>query len=286
MYLHIENTVLPLRKLLIYLCLIFLSGCNSCPDTFQSTGTESSMNRGLSNDTLRVLCTEDQLHLTWQLTKEFQKCHGKIPIEIALYDWKTPIEPSSLEWYDLVLVSDIHSPNIPEECYRIKYARDGVVGIINKSNPFCNKILESGLGKQQLTYILTGVKSDGWHQDPGIVQYRPIKVFIGTEELLPCKLWMDFLGIDPDDFMGVRTASFQDMIDSIRMEPLSEGHVVRQISLSFIPELLFCCEGKPEKQVAHRFHRMGPDRGTKRVALGRIYYAQYTNHSYRDLQFR
>ena len=223
MYLHIENTVLPLRKLLIYLCLIFLSGCNSCPDTFQSTGTESSMNRGLSNDTLRVLCTEDQLHLTWQLTKEFQKCHGKIPIEIALYDWKTPIEPSSLEWYDLVLVSDIHSPNIPEECYRIKYARDGVVGIINKSNPFCNKILESGLGKQQLTYILTGVKSDGWHQDPGIVQYRPIKVFIGTEELLPCKLWMDFLGIDPDDFMGVRTASFQDMIDSIRMEPLSMG---------------------------------------------------------------
>jgi phosphate transport system substrate-binding protein len=223
MYLQIEHKVLLLGKLFIYPFIIFLSACNSCPNTFQPKGTESSTNLDLSNDTLRVLCTEDQLCLTFQLTKEFQKYHGKIPIQVAVYEWNTPTEILSLERNDLILVSDAYSPAIPEQYYRIKYARDGVVGIINQSNPFCKEILESGLGKQQLTYLLTGVNPDGWQQDPGIAEYRPTKVFICSDEFLPCKLWTEFLGIDPNDAMDVRKASLQDVIDSIRMDPLSMG---------------------------------------------------------------
>lgn len=234
MYLQIEHAVLPLGKLFTYLSLIFLSACNSSPDTSQPTGTESSTNLDLSNDTLRVLCTEDQLCLTFQLTKEFQKCHGKIPIEVAFYEWNTPIEILSLERNDLILVSDAYSSAIPEECYRIKYARDGVVGIINQSNPFCKEILESGLGKQQLTYLLTGVKTDGWQQEPGILEYRPTSVFVCSDGFLPCKLWTEFLGIDPNDAMGVRKASLQDVIDSIRMEPLSMGFCCQRYAYDLI----------------------------------------------------
>lgn len=223
MYLHMKHMVLFLRKLFIYFLLIFLSGCNSCPDAFEPIGTESSSNLDLPNDTLRVYCSEDQFNLTWQLTKEFQKCHTGILTEISIYKRRTPIEILTLGRNDLLLVSDAHSPIIPEKCWSIKYARDGVVGIINKSNPFYKEILEFGLGKQQLTYILTEVKSDSWSQGLGYEKCKPIKVFISSGDFLPGKLLADFLGITSNDFLVVRTANVQDMIDSIRMKPLSMG---------------------------------------------------------------
>ncbi|KPL12681.1 MAG: hypothetical protein AMS26_16650 [Bacteroides sp. SM23_62] len=208
---------------MVYIFLIFLGGCNTCPETYQPTGTELSSDCNISNDTLRILCTQDQLDLTVKLTDEFQKCHGKIITEISLYERMTPKEIMSQGRNDLVLVSDAYAPNIPDDFWRTKYARDGVIGIINKSNPFCKKITESGLGKQQLASLLTGVRSDGLKQVQGYDQYRPIKVFICSDEFLPCKLWTDFIGITLNDLNGVRTVSFQDLIDSIRTEPLSMG---------------------------------------------------------------
>jgi phosphate transport system substrate-binding protein len=215
--------VLLLGKWFVFLFLILPNACNTPPDTFQPKGTESSMNWDYSNDTIRVLCTQDQLHLAWQLTKAYHKCHDKIQIEIASYDWHTPDKLLSLESNDLILVSDAHTSSIPEAYYRIKYTRDGVVGIIHKSHPFYEEILESGLGKQQLALLLTGGKPDDWHQAAGYQQHRVIKVFTGSNELMPCKLWTKFLVIDPADFMFVTTASFQDMIDSMSMVPLSMG---------------------------------------------------------------
>ena len=223
MNLRFEHMVLPLRKLLIYLFLIFLGGCNKSHETYQPTGTGLSSNVYLSNDTLRVLCTQDQFQLTVKFTEEFQKCHGKLITEISIYERVIPREIMSLGKNDLALVSDAYAPDIPDDGWRTKYARDGVIGIINKSNPFCTSIMESGLSKQQLAFLLTGVKSDGSKQVNGYDQYRPIKVFICSDEFLPCKLWTDFLGITLSDFMGVRTATMQDMIDSIRMNLLSMG---------------------------------------------------------------
>jgi len=98
-----------------------------------------------------------------------------------------------------------------------------VVGIIHKSHPFFQEFLESGLGKQQLASLFTGGKPDGWNQAAGNEQYRVIKVFTGSNELMPCKLWAEFLGIDLADLMFVTTASFQDMIDSMSMVRLSMG---------------------------------------------------------------
>ena len=223
MYLNIEHIILLAGRLFIILLLIFLSSCNSDPDAFQTLRTGSSFENHLQNRTLRVLCTEDQLHLTLQLIKEFQKIHTGILTEISLYEWSTPIEKLSLGKDDLVLVSDAQSLKIPEQYWRMKYARDGMVGIINKSNPFCNEILEFGLDTQQLTHILTGDKSMSWSKVLGSEQNSPIKVFISSDEFLMGKLWADFLRIEPNDFMGIMTASVQDMIDSIRREPLSIG---------------------------------------------------------------
>ena len=145
-------------RLFLNLLLIFLCGCNSRETLMNG----SSFDSYLQDRTLRVLCTEDQLHLTRQLTKKYQKIHAGILVEISLYEWSTPIEKLSLGRNDLVLVSDAQSPKIPEEYWRMKYARDGMVGIINKSNPICQEILEFGLGTQQLAHILNGEKSISW----------------------------------------------------------------------------------------------------------------------------
>ncbi len=223
MYLPVEHRVSSFGKLLLYLFLIFPGACNKIPETYQPSGTEFSMGLDTSSDTLRVLCTQDQLQLTMRLTEEFQKCHGKIIADIISLEQVTQREILSLGRDDLLMASDAHALHIPDDCWRIKYARDGVVGIINKSNPFYKEIMENGFGKQQLADMLAGTRPDGLNQAHGPGQYRPKKIFICSEEFLPCKLWTDFLGITLNDLMAVRTASAKDMIDSIRREPLSMG---------------------------------------------------------------
>jgi len=134
MYLYIEQITFSLRKIIICLLIIFLSGCNSSPDNDQPTGNEVSANPDLLNDTLRLLCTEDQLHLASHLTNEFQKYHPTAATEISLCEPGNPEEILTQKKNDLFLVSDANFSNVNEDYWHIKYARDGVVGIINESN--------------------------------------------------------------------------------------------------------------------------------------------------------
>lgn len=156
MYLNINHSILLAGRVSLTLLLILISACNSHPDTTETSRTESSLDKDLPNDTLRVLCTEDQLQMTMQIMEEFEKYYSGTLSEITLFERRTPIEKLSLGRNDLVLVSDAHSQNIPEEYWRIQYARDGMVAIINKSNPCCEEILESGLGIKQLSQLFTG----------------------------------------------------------------------------------------------------------------------------------
>jgi phosphate transport system substrate-binding protein len=215
--------VLISKKLFISLFLILLCGCYSSPDINKPAGDETSINGLLPNDTLRIFCTEDQHSLTCQWMKDFQKNYSGIHTEVLLYNRNIPLEQSSFGKHDLALVLDSHSKLIPEGCWRIKYARDGIVCIINKANLCCKEILESGLGIQQVTFKRTDEKSGDWTKPSGYEQNSLIKVFICSDTLSACKLLADYLKMDADEFRIIKTASVQDLIDSVRMHHLSVG---------------------------------------------------------------
>ena len=181
MYLNINHSILLAVRVSLTLLLIFLNACNSHPDASETSRAESSLDKDLPNDTLRVLCTEDQLQMTVQIMEEFEKFYSGSQTEISLFERRTPIGKLSLGRNDLVLVSDAQSQKIPEEYWRIQYARDGMVAIINKSNPCCEEILESGLGIKQLSQLFTGEESPCWGKVLGSGQNRPIKVFICSD---------------------------------------------------------------------------------------------------------
>ena len=222
MNLSIEFMVSLLRKSLM-LVLIFLSACSSSPDPYMTIPDISSYGSDPPNDTLRVFCAEGQFDLTWQLMEEFQKSHRGITAEIFLYEQNIPIGKLPIGKHDLIMVSDVQFSDMPEEYWRIKYARDGVVAIIHSSNPFCNEILEMGLRKQQNAPILAGEKSVEGTGDTGLEPYALDKIFICSDEFMPGKLSADFAGLDPDQYVCVITAGFQAMVDSIRTEPRSIG---------------------------------------------------------------
>ena len=211
------------KKHFIIFYLLLLCGCISSPDTKKQSGSEISAGSNMTDNTLRVFCTEDQHHLTCQWIRDFQKAHSGIHAEVLLYERGIPVEKLSFGKNGLALVLYPHSKNIPEECWHIKYARDGIVGIINKANPSCKEIVESGLGIRQATSEETGEKSRNWINAPVSGQNSSIKVFICSEKLSTCKLLADFLKMDPDEFRIIMTASVDDMIDSVRMDPLSMG---------------------------------------------------------------
>jgi phosphate transport system substrate-binding protein len=201
--------------------LLFL--CHSPDDNLQPSVNETSTHHFDSNDNLRVLCTQSQLPLAWDLRNAYQKSHDKIPIEIVCYETDTLNKLLLQANHDLILLSDEHSSVIPEAYYQVKYARDGLVGILNKSHPFYEEILKTGLGKQELAFLFTGGKSGIRIPTARQAQKGPVKVFTCPDGSMPCKLWAKYLGVNPADLRMVTTASFQDMIDSLRTVPLSMG---------------------------------------------------------------
>ena len=229
MYLNINHSILLAGRVSLTLLLIFLSACNSHPDASETSRPESSSDKDLPNDTLRVLCAKDQFQLTSQIMKEFQENHSGSLTEISLFEQRTPIEQLSLGKNDLVLVSDAQSQKIPEEYWRIQYARDGMVAIISKSNPCCEEILESGLGIKQLSQLFTGEESPCWGKVLGSGQNRPIKVFICSDIYSKGTLWANITGI--------MTANIQNMIDSIRKDPLSIGFCCQRYAYDPITRL-------------------------------------------------
>jgi len=214
--------VIP-KKYFINLIILLLCGCSSSPFSNDPTEAEASLTSNQSYDTLRVFCTEDQDQLTRQWMKDFQIDHPGIHTEVLFHKKTIPPWKLSSEKNGLFLVMEPYAKQIPESCWCIKYARDGIVGIVNEANPVYIEIMESGLGIQPSTRIQTGEESRRWSQLSGSEKTGPIKVFICSDSLSSSKLLADYFKFDPNEFSIIMTASVDDMIDSVRMDSLSMG---------------------------------------------------------------
>ena len=160
------------RRLSIFLHLVFLWGCMSSPETDDPSGSAASLKGNLPKDTLRIFCPQDQHQLTCQWMKDFQKDHTRIHTEVLLYDGNMPLNS----------------------------------GIINKANPNCQEIMESGLGIRPFTCLQAGEKTRTWMKAPYICPVPPSR----------CRLLADHLKIDLNEFRIILTATVQDMIDSVK----------------------------------------------------------------------
>lgn len=208
----------------IFICvdpalMVFL-GCN--PDGNTDKAQDATCRNQTNISPARILCTEDQYELTAQLLRSFRQANPGVMAEIFLYDLGVPVQNLFLGRNDLALVPEPQS-GIPEEYWGIQYAREGLVAIFNESNPDCEKILESGIGIQQLMSIFTG----DYLQDTGSVQgYEPgciFNVYISPEECVTAKLWATFLGIENDDFAGAITGFSRSMVDAVKSDTFSIG---------------------------------------------------------------
>ncbi len=250
------------KKYLIDLTLLLLCGCSSSPYTNELTEVGASLKSNLYCDTLRLFCSEDQHHLTIQWIEDFQKDHEDIHAKVLLYKKSIPPEKISSEKDGLFLVMDPLAKQIPESCWRIKYARDGIVCIVNETNPSFKEIMESGLGIQPFTYVETGKETRRWSKLSGSEQTRPIKVFACSDSLSTCKLLADYLKIDPDEFRIIITENVKDIIDSVTLDPLSMGLCCQRYAYDLltrteIPEIKiipFDCNGNGILEKKEKFY--------------------------------
>lgn len=250
------------NKYFINLALFLLCGCSSSPYINESNEDGASLESSLSYDTLRIFCSEDQHHLTCQWLKDFQKNHQGIHAEVILYKKSIPSGKLSSEIDGLFLLMEPQAKQIPVSCWRIKYARDGIVCIVNEANPSFNEIMESGRGIQPYTKIETGKKTRRWSKLSGSEQSRSIKIFVCSNSLSTCKLLADYLKIDPDEFRIIITENVQDIIDSVTLDPLSMGLCCQRYAYDLltrteIPEVKiipFDCNGNGILEKKEKFY--------------------------------
>lgn len=250
------------NKYFINFAILLLCGCSSSPYTNESTEAVVPLKSTLSYDTLRIFCSEDQHHLTCQWTKDFQKNHQGIHAEVLLYNKSIPFGKLSSEIDGLFLLMEPHTKQIPKSCWRIKYARDGIVCLVNEANPSFKEIMESGLGIQPFTHVENGKGTRRWNNLSGSEQTRPINIFVCYDSLSTCKLLADYLKIDPNEFRIIITEKVQDIIDSVTLDPLSMGICCQRYAYDLntrteIPDIKiipFDCDGNGILEKKEKFY--------------------------------
>jgi phosphate transport system substrate-binding protein len=162
--------------------------------------------------------------LTKIWTAEFQKLYPNIQFEIIgsgsgqglkdLLDSKADIGMISSE---IPIEDDTLVCTIP-------VARLAVVPIINKNNPYYQKISERGLKRDEITNLFSENKTHSWGDFFKNPSKDPVKAFIRNDLSGATDIWLKFLWMEKNELIGEGVANDEMMVKSILNNPLGIGY--------------------------------------------------------------
>lgn len=116
----------------------------------------------------------------------------------------------------------------PEEenkgIWKVPVAKDGVVPIINRENPFMDQIKAKGLKAEQLVRMFTVEDSYDWGDIMGVNQHGTVNVLMREEGSGATEVWANFLWLSPEQLRGKTVHGDDEMIKQIQNDNFSIGY--------------------------------------------------------------
>jgi phosphate transport system substrate-binding protein len=213
-----------LNKLIIL--LISLTLFSSCKQgKIQSSGDKltTETNAKISG-TFNISGAYALSPLVKKWTDDFMKLHPTVKITVSEGGTGQGLDDLRSKKSQLAMISrPLTDTELGEGIWTVPVAKDGVAPIINKKNPFLNKILAQGLSPDKFLKVFTSDKPLTWGEllDTSIKEKVP--VFIRKDESGAAGVFAAFLNKEPEDLKGSGVTGDVEMIKNVQNNPLAIG---------------------------------------------------------------
>jgi len=163
-------------------------------------------------------------HLVRMWTNDFMKIHPGVKIEVRVTGTGQGIADLLDKKADIGMIS---RPLTDEEkeagIWVMPVAKDGVALITNEKNPYMARITKQGLSPDEIQKLFTSDKPPRWGELLDTAGTEDITVYTRADESGAADMLASFVFRKALDLKGIKVTGDDEMINSVRNNPLSVG---------------------------------------------------------------
>lgn len=158
-------------------------------------------------------------------SEEFSKLYPEVRIDVSAGGAGKGMADALSGAVDLGMVSrKIYPAEVEKGAWWVAVAKDAVVPVINKANPFVEKIRSKGVTRDLLVGIWIKGTVTTWGQVVGTADDSPIHVYTRSDACGAAETWAQFLGARQEDLLGVGVYGDPGLTEAVRKDALGIGY--------------------------------------------------------------
>jgi phosphate transport system substrate-binding protein len=157
--------------------------------------------------------------------EEFRKTHPGVNIDIQAGGAGKGMADVLAGVVDIGMVSrDIYPAEIEKGAVAVAVAKDAVVPVLNRKNPFLATILERGLTRDEFRRMWIDRSATTWEQVLGGKGRTPIHVFTRSDACGAAETWAAYLGGRQEDLAGIGVYGDPGLAEAVRRSVFGIGY--------------------------------------------------------------
>lgn len=217
------------RKYLLTLIVVAIAliSCNGNSSTKNgSDSTAVSNNDTKIEGTISVSGAFALYPLMIKWAQEFQILYPNVKVDVSAGGAGKGVTDALGGMVNIGMVSrEISQDEVNKGIWSVAVAKDAVVPIISKDNPYIQDLVMYGVKKEIFTEIFTGGKIKKWGQITGkSTDKEAIKVFTRSDACGAAEVWATFLGKKQEDLKGTGIFGDPGLVEAIRKEKFGIGY--------------------------------------------------------------
>jgi len=160
---------------------------------------------------------------TW--STEYRKLNPGVEITVGKQGTGQGLDGLRSGTCRLAMISRSLTPEELAEGFRqIPVCKDAVVLIVNRSNPFINRILVRGIDPRMLQMIFTRERKMTWGEVVDTVSQEKLKVFTRADRSGAAEVWANFIWKTQADLKGTQVTGDEEMIRRVQENRFGIGY--------------------------------------------------------------
>jgi phosphate transport system substrate-binding protein len=212
------------KTIILFICLVMLLSCKSRNSVQNVVKLPEEAKSNISGSfTISGAYALYPLVKKW--SDDFMKVNPLVKIVVTIGGTGQGIDDLLAKKANLAMISrPLTDEEQTEGIWVIPVAKEGVAPIVNQKNPFIKRILERGITPEKLINIFTKEKSMTWGELLDTTFKEKATVYTRSDESGAADVWANFLWKEGIDLKGIKVTGDEEMINSIRANPLAIGY--------------------------------------------------------------
>ena len=209
----------------LFVVIIIISGCTPRNTQEQPSGEQISPGTYNLSGKIKLSGAFALSPLARSLADGYSALNPGVTFEIEATGTGAGLDASSNGAIHIAMVSrPLTDEERAEGLFAVPVAKDAVVLIANRANPYLSTLLERGIDPKTLSTLFTGENEMTWGELMGTTTSEKVKLYTRADVSGAADLWAAFLFKNREDLKGLPVVGDSGMIDRVQGDKFAMGY--------------------------------------------------------------